>query len=955
MKDHKQFSRNLLRHLIGVWVAIGCLRNSAIAQVTSDRTAGSRVSGTSAIQINGGTVRGNTLFHSFEQFSVPSGGSVLFNNSTNTAHILSRVTGSTVSSINGLLAANGNANVFLINPNGIIFGAEAQLQIGGSFIATTANAIALQNGDRFSTDSTQPFPNQLLNVNPNAFLFNQLAAKPIINRSIAGSVGLSVLPQQSLLLIGGDILLEDGRMIAPDANVRLAGVAGSGTIGLSQDFRLSVPEQVARSQVTLNSTESPINFDTQSLIDVRGNPGGRIEVTADNLTLNQSDLITGIAEGMGVIGAKSGDITINVAGTMALNSFSNIQNNTFVDGIGDAGNINITTESLSIFDVSGMTTRTEGQGNSGNLRIVARDVVLLDANSSLDSGTGFSSVGNGGEIHISTNSFSALDGSRITATLRGEGQAGTIRIDAEQVEFGAGTLAISTVGRRAIGIGGDIRINTGSLSLTNDAQLRTGILSQGEGQGGNIMINARDRVFLDGVGEDGIFNSAILNTVDSRASGNSGNIRITTKELIASNGAHISAQTAGQGNAGNIFIDADSIVLSGTSPDVFFSSGIYSIVNQGARGKGGNIQISTGSLSVNRGAQIASSTLATGSSGDIKIDARGAIALDGVSSDGQYESGIFSNVEVGAVGDGGITRISTGSLTISNGAQILSSTFGTGDAGDIRVDARGAIAISGKAADGPSGIFVSAEGNGAAGNLNVTAQKIQLDQQGAINAESFSGNGGDIDLTVQSLVFLRRGSLISASAGTAEAGGNGGNIRISAPLVVAIPTDNSDIRANAFLGEGGSISIATKSLIGIQPRTQATDLSDITASSQFGLQGTVSINGPNVDPSRGVSELPIEIRDSSRLIAKGCASDRGSTFVVTGRGGLPDDPRQALSEETLWTDQRVQTTAQTAEIPQDWVQAQDWVIDSDGMVHLVAHRASEAERVASTCLRGQKS
>jgi filamentous hemagglutinin family protein len=133
--------------------------------------------------IEGGTQAGSNLFHSFEEFSVPTGGTAFFNNALDIQNIISRVTGKSISNIDGLIRANGTANLFLLNPNGIIFGKNASLNVGGSFVATTANAIGFGNQGFFSADNPNNPP--LLTVNPSALLFNQIAAAPIQNNSQA--------------------------------------------------------------------------------------------------------------------------------------------------------------------------------------------------------------------------------------------------------------------------------------------------------------------------------------------------------------------------------------------------------------------------------------------------------------------------------------------------------------------------------------------------------------------------------------------------------------------------------------------------------------------------------------------------------------------------------------------------------------------------------------------------
>jgi large exoprotein involved in heme utilization and adhesion len=212
---------------------------------------------------------------------------------------------------------------------------------------------------------------------------------------------------------------------------------------------------------------------------------------------------------------------------------------------------------------------------------------------------------------------------------------------------------------------------------------------------------------------------------------------------------------------------------------------------------------------------------------------------------------------------------------------------------------------------------------------------------------------------VQNLLLLRHNSKISSTAGIAGAGGNGGNITINSSSIVAVPGENSDITANAFTGNGGNIQITTQGIFGIQFREDETPLSDITASSEFGVNGVVEVNTPDVDPNRGLVALPTDFVDASGLIASSCGATVGqqkNELVITGRGGIPPNPGETLSSDTVWSDLRSitqqagslpnaavakprrhpatgQTTGQTTRL---LMEAQGWVTNQFGEVVLTA-------------------
>jgi filamentous hemagglutinin family protein len=777
--------------------------------------------------IEGGTKAGSNLFHSFSKFDIPTGSTAFFNNAADITNIFSRITGKSASNIDGILQTNGTANLFIINPNGINFGTNAQLNIGGSFVATTANAIVFGNQGFFS--ASVPNNPQLLTVLPSSFLFNQITARPI-----SSEASLQVATGQNLLLVGGNVSLNGGQLLAPGGRVELGGLAQNGTVGLNQDgnnLNLNFPlGEIPRADVGLSNG---------SVVNVRAGGGGSIAINAHNFNLaGESRLRAGIASDMGSAQSQGGNIEINATQAITLDDGSTISNLVLEGGVGNGGNINLTAGSLSFTNGAALIASTRGQGNAGSVTIVAKDAVTLDSSD------------------IS-----------------------------------------SDVDEGAIGNGGNINITTGSLSLTNSAQLSSSTL--GEGNAGSVTIVAKNAMSLDGTLFDG-YSSAVYSSVEQGAIGHGGNINLTTGSLSLTNGAALTASTLGEGNAGSVTIVAkDAVSLN--------HSAVFSRVEAGAVGNGGNVNLSTGSLSLTNGADLTASTLGEGNAGSVTIIAKDAVSLDGTFSNGD-PSGVFSRVAPGAIGYGGNINISTDSLSLTNSAQVNAKSEGTGDAGNI---------------------------------TNITARYLNIDNA-SITTGSISGNGGNIENLQVNDLRLRNHSQISTTAGTAETGlGNGGNIKFNLDTLVLL--ENSQISANAFEGRGGNIQINTQGLF------QSLD-SQITASSQLGLNGEVKVNTPGIDPSKGLTDLPEKVTDVSQLVAQNCTSEQtssSSSLTITGRGGLPSNPIQSLTGETVLIDlatssipitKSPEITRQNLSIktqPQ-LIEATRWSLNSKGEVLLVA-------------------
>lgn len=453
---------------------------------------------------------------------------------------------------------------------------------------------------------------------------------------------------------------------------------------------------------------------------------------------------------------------------------------------------------------------------------------------------------------------------------------------------------------------GSIQIWGRRVLMNGGSQVET--ITQGAKPGDNLTVNASET--LDVIGTVPYGNLATGSSGDGKA----GDLTILTRNLSVRDGAQIVAGTDGNGSAGHLTVNAsESVEVAG-------------------RG-------STGGSSY-----LGSYTSSAGQAGNLTVNTRRLIIRDGgaLSTEAQisFENGRAFQVS----GEGGNLVINASdSVELIRGGFIITTTQGAGSAGNLTINT-GRLLLQ----DG-SGIGAESSGAGNAGNVVVQARSIDLDSQSAINARTTVSQGGNITLQVQDLLLLRRNSSISTTAGTARTGGDGGNITFNGKFIVAVPQENSDITANAFLGRGGSVRITTQSIFGIEPRFRQTVLSDITASSEFGISGTITLNTPDVDPSRGVATLPTEVQDTSRLIASTCRADEGSSFAITGRGGVPEDPRQPLMSEGVWLDDR--TSAQTSTlnpqpmpiVPQSTagiVEAQGWVRDRNGTITLVATHPS---------------
>jgi filamentous hemagglutinin family protein len=785
--------------------------------------------------ITGGTTTGSYLFHSFEQFSLSTGNTAFFNNGLTISNIITRVTGGSISNIDGIIRANGTANLFLLNPNGIVFGPNASLNIGGSFLGTTASRITFADGSEFS--ATTPNAPPLLTVNvPIGLQFDSSAGsiqvqgpgngvvpdpQTLLPNRDARPVGLQVNPGKTLALLGGEVAIAGGNITAEAGRVELWSVS-NGELSVNIDgSNLQVNHQPG--------TEfKDINFTQAASIDISGNRSGEIQMQGRQIRFADGSLILALNQG----NQDGGNIAIRGTESVELTGISpeNFVPSSFLaevtpESTGSGSNLSIETGRLVATDGGQVSTLTFGFGNAGDLTIKANSVEVIGV-SNLTGPSGFFSSsldqGNGGNLIIESDRLLLTDGAQVASDTLGPGNAGSVRVRANLVEItGESSFAPSSLSNlvqetpTATGTGGNLTIEADRLIVTNGGQIASATL--GFGNAGNLTIKANH---IEVIGEAASGQSTSNLTSSAQGQGNGGNLIIETNSLRVADGGQIAASTGGPGNAGNLRLDAQEIELVGRSSDLA-RSGLFA----------------------------------------------SAILFASPDSSPDSENAIQG-------GNGGDIEITTGKLTVRDGATISVSNFPSSSAS------------------------AALPGTGAAGNIRINAgSRVLLDNDGLITADTQQGNNANIIVNTRD-IQLRRGSQITTNSTQLA---NGGNITLTMDNLVGL--ENSDITANAEVLDGGKVTINAEALFGIAFRQEVTLDSDITATGgSEGVAGTVEINTPDVDPAAGLIELSGSVIDVTALVGKDLCSPEilaNSSFTITGRGGIPPTPMDLFGFEPI--------------------------------------------------------
>jgi filamentous hemagglutinin family protein len=878
------------------WLATLPLAAIALAQnaITPDATLGDEASQVVPLSstidlIVDGALRDQNLFHSFEDFSIGDGNSAYFITNTDIiTNIFARVTGNNLSEIQGVLGTRffdgtafspTGADLFLINPNGIVFGENAALDVGGSFTATSASGVQFGDTGRFSAAAPEA-PPATLSIDPSAYFFNTLQPGDIVNRSVRPDLidgtanGLRVPDGERLTLLGGSLSIEGGGLWADGGHLELVAM-GDGTTRLMPDNSLSFPEGIEWRDITLNDGAFVGSFAAN---------GGAITLAGQNISLlGASTVIVGVAgnpsNGMG----QAGDIRFQATGDLSLDDGSQITNRVLTDRSGTAGNLQITANDLEVTNGAFLSASTFGNGDAGDVILTITNTARFDgvdpSDSSSPSGAASQvnsrAVGIGGNLQLTARNLEVTNGAQLGARTSGRGNAGDVTLTiAETARFdGVNPIdgsfvsrADSQVNSGAFGRGGTLQLTARNLEVTNGAQLSASTFGQGDA--GDVVVIIAETARFDGSNPfGGTSSSGARSQVNPRAVGDGGSVQLTARNLEVTNGAQLTANIFGQGDAGDVVLTiAETARFDGIDPvDGIGLSFAGSRVESGAEGTGGNLQLSARNLDVTNGAQLGASTFGQGDAGDVVLTIAETAHFDGISPwNSRFPSGAASQVAPGAVGDGGNLQLTTRNLEVTNGANLSVSTFGEiGDAGDVvliiaetaRFD--GVNLMSGSPSAVVSQVAPGTRGTG--GNLQLSARNLEVTNGARLSASTFGqGDAGDVVLTITQTVrfdgvnpFGGIGASGAASEVAPGAVGAGGNLQLT--------TRNLEVTNGAQLststrGEGDAGDIAlniteTARVDGVNPVNGISPsvLASISAPGAMGSGGNLQLTARNLD------------------------------------------------------------------------------------------------------------
>ncbi len=895
-----------MKNLITIFFTVGILLLPLRGDVVTDGTLGTAASLTGpefAITENLGQRSGNGLFHSFQTFNLATGERATFSGSGEIAHIFSRVTGGTVSQIDGTIRSTiPNANLYLINPDGIVFGANAEIDVDGNFSATTAEVVLFQENKTFEQSGNAPL---LAIADPVSFGF--LKSNP--GTITFDGANLTVNSEKNLTIAGGDISIgNNARLTAPNGHIRVAAVSSTGQLPIAL-WDTSNFNSLANVEIAGGSRAS-----------VSGDNAGKITVRGNNLTIKESSAVFN-----SVTGAGTGGITdIKLSGKLLLDN-GTIQNDVGRSATGTAGDMRIQASEIAMLPGGFVSSETFGAGNSGSI-FIDTEKFSIDGNANAFTGIFTSTYsssfpGIGGNIEVNAKESFFNNNVSVESSSFGLGNAGRITLNSDRIEITDQTvISARSASNFEGGNAGDISITAGSM-LINNASIKSSTDNQNDSgkidvtiTNGNLNIANggfidADTNYLGNGGDiditipngdlvmDGQFSQGQITRISTGsrdpfrvgANGKSGDITITAKNVNLLNEARITSNTNSLGDSGKITLTSDTLTIDGGGNQSTIDTGLLSEsinINSGSSGKGGDIEITSKAITLLQAGVISATTNNPGAAGNIKINNQGGtLIIDGQNTFATTGIRTSSSATLGNGGDAGRIDINTGELSIFAGATITSLTTGEGlgglvnvQADSILIDDKGTFLNTGITTEALQDRFNFAQGK-KAGDIQLNAQAIRVLNRGEINSQSRSeANGGEINLNT-GLLELANSSNITTSASST---GNAGLITVNGNSTITL-TENSAISSSANTGFAGNIVIEKADAVALTN-------SKISVQSNQGDAGKVFINAGK-DILLTQSEISAQagnnggnLEFNSRFV--GMTDSRLTANAVSGNGGV---------------------------------------------------------------------
>lgn len=604
--------------------------------------------------ITGGTTAGNNLFHSFSTFNLGTGNTADFNVSANITNILARVTGGP-SSIDGTITSTigaggplSSANLFLINPAGVMFTANAQINLGGSFVVSTANYVKFSDGSYFYGDVNHPIQDAGLTSAPvSAFGFLTPTPQPV---SFTGSQ-ITMPAGTGIHVISGDIDLNGATLLAPAGNLTLFSAAAGG----EAPFSLASPGS-GYSSATIGQFGS-ISLTNGSQAEIDGAGGGSMVIRGGRIVVDNSYVTSGNYGNVagGNISVQADQLTLSNGGFIGTDAF----------GGANGGSVDVNV--AEALDISGagsqISANTDSSGDGGVVAVTAGSIDLNDGNIFANvSNPG--ATGHGGTVIVNAGSMTMEGESSLSSITDGPGAAGTVDLTLTGPLTMTDNAAIAADTYTAAN-GGDIDVVAAQIDMTGQSLISANTFFS-TGRGGQIDVQAGS-LSIQGTGSQPADSLGI--TAQTLGPGDAGEINVTAGALSLGGGAVISGASFGGGNGGDVSVDCVRGTLSGQS--LISASSLFT--------NAGSVDITANdSLTLSSGSSI--STSAGDNGGDISLKVGQLLYL--LDSDIQAYAGVASTHGQTIGGNGGNIFIDP-EFVVLDGSFISANALSGGQNGDI--------------------------------------------------------------------------------------------------------------------------------------------------------------------------------------------------------------------------------------------------------------------------------